>query len=475
MTGIKNYRIFAMALLAITVAGATTSAHEQYTVLFNFGNVAGDAVNPLGVLAQGRQGNLYSTSQSGGAPFWGAVFKITPGGNEKVLYSFCSQTNCADGNTPVSGLTLRPDGHFLGTTPFNGSGIGQGSGTIFDISPTGGLTTLYSFTGGTDGASPQASPILGPDGQFYGVAVSAGGPTGCGTIYRLSAVFTVLHSFDKVHGCSPSSALVLGTDGSFYGTTSAGGTANTGVVFRLTYRPGKATLFSVLANFDSTTGPPIGPLVEGSDGNFYGVTNGIINKTFGSVFKVTSGGVVTILHTLNGTTDGAYPGAGLTLASDGNSYGTARRGGASLAGTLFQITPAGSFSVLHNFDRSGNPPTNTIQHTNGQLYGVTSYGGTGSACSGTVGCGVVYSWDGGLPAFVSTVPDRGTVGSFVEILGQGFTSSTTVSFNGTPATATVVLGTYIKAFVPSGATTGFVTVTTSSGTLTSNKKFIVSP
>jgi uncharacterized repeat protein (TIGR03803 family) len=488
MTRIRNRRRFAIALLAITVASAATS-HAQYSVLYSFGVTGGvDAANPIGAIAQGEDGSLYSTAQIGGAPDWGAAYKVTTAGNERLLYSFCSLTNCADGQTPIGGLTLRPDGHFLGTTEFNVQGIAQGNGTIFDISTIGSLTTVYSFTGGTDGANPTASPILGPDGAFYGVTQDGGGPSGCGTIYRLSAVFAVIHTFDKVHGCNasnnPFGALVLGTDGSFYGTTPSGGTANNGVVYKLTYRPGKSTPFAVLANFDSTYGPPIGALVQGSDGNFYGVTAGIQGKVSGSVFKVTPSGGLTTLHALNGTTDGQYPAAGLTFASDGNFYGTAQGGGAHLSGTLFQITPAGSFSVLYNFAGvvgDGFLPTNTVQRTNGLLYGVTTSGGAHEGlnynCSLNInfGCGVVYSWNGGLPPFVSTVQLMGKVGSSVEILGQGFLSATAVSFNGTPASAKVQSGTSLWATVPAGATTGFVTVTASGGTLTSNRPFIVMP
>ena len=146
-------------------------------------------------------------------------------------------------------------------------------------------------------------------------------------------------------------------------------------------------------------------------------------------------------------------------------------------GTLFQVTPAGSFSVLHTFDFTTGffVAATPFQHTNGLLYGTTVEGGAGTAVPCSFGCGVFYSWDGGLTPFVSTVPFMGAAGHFVGILGQGFTPSTTVSFNGTPATAMVVSGTYLKTTVPAGATTGFITVTTSGGTLTSNRQFVVTP
>jgi uncharacterized repeat protein (TIGR03803 family) len=478
-----NYRILAIALLALGLASASTPAHAQFSLLYSFGQNSGtDAANPLGAIAQGEDGSLYSTAQNGGANDWGAIFKVSTAGKEKVIYSFCALAGCADGDSPSTGLTLRPDGHFHGTVGFSAGFTGPGN--IFDVSETGTLTTLYTLSSSPSGATP-ISPILGPDGQFYGVASSGGNANNCGTIYRLiSNVYTVIHTFDGSHGCSPA-GLVLGTDGSFYGTTTSGGTANAGVVFKLTYVAGKTNAFTVLTNFASPTGPPVGSLVEGNDGNFYGVTAGNQSQEnmFGSVFEVTPAGVLTTLHALTGTMDGAYPAAGLVFGSDGNFYGTAQAGG---GGTLFQVTPTGAFNVLFNFDtdagNDGYLPTNLVQHTNGLLYGVTTSGGSRSGigtynCQLNInsGCGVVYSWNAGLAPFVSSVQLMGAVGSAVEILGQGFTSSTTVSFNGTPASVIVQSGEALSATVPAGATTGSITVTTSTGTLTSNRQFIVTP
>jgi uncharacterized repeat protein (TIGR03803 family) len=478
-----DFQIFAIALLALGLASASTPALAQYSLLYSFGRNSGtDAANPLGPIAQGEDGSLYSTALNGGANDWGAIFKVSTAGKEKVLYSFCSLAECADGDAPSAGLTLRPDGHFHGAVGFSAGFTGPGN--IFDVSETGTLTTLYTLSNSANGATP-LSPILGPDGQFYGVASSGGNANNCGTVYRLiSNVYTVIHTFDGTHGCSPA-GLVLGTDGSFYGTTTSGGTAKAGVVFKLTYVAGKSNVFTVLTNLTSTYGPPVGSLVEGNDGDFYGVTTGnqAQEGMFGSVFQVTPAGVLTTLHALNGSTDGAYPAAGLAFGSDGNFYGTTQVGG---GGTLFQVTPAGGFSVLFNFDTAegndGYVPTNLVQHTNGLFYGVTTSGGSRSGigtynCGLNIdsGCGVFYSWNAGLSPFVSSVQLMGAVESSVEILGQGFDSSTTVSFNGTPASVRVQSGEALSATVPAGATTGSITVTTSTGTLTSNRQFIVTP
>ena len=484
MARIERHVVSALALLVLVFVFGTTHGYAQnYSVLYDFGNRTGDPIWPSGSLAQGTDGALYGISTGGGAIGDGTVFKITPAGQLRTLYSFCSQANCADGAQPQGSLTLRPDGHFLGATSTGGT---SSAGTIFDISETGTLTVLYSFTGGTGGAEPWP-PISGPDGHFYGTTSVGGAPSGCGTIYKITGPgaggFRLLHRFTKTDGCLPEAPLVLGTDGNFYGTTVSGGTSNEGVVFSVT----PAGTVTVLHSFNSNDGfYPYDPLVQGSDGNFYGTTKTSSTGTFGpTVFRITPAGTFTVLYKLNFGSDGSFVHAGLVQATDGNFYGVATQGGSSNncgggCGTLFQITPAGIFSVLYSFDlTTGSDPTDApVQHTSGTLYGGTFSGGTGTdqTCVSFVGsCGVLYSWAASLPAFVNLVPYVGKVGGSIGFLGQGFTSSSSVSFNGTPATATVVSGTYLKATVPSGATTGFVTATTSSGTLTSNKQFIVQP
>jgi uncharacterized repeat protein (TIGR03803 family) len=490
MTQIKSYRVSILVLLILIAISATTSAYAQtFYVLYNFGSHAGDPANPSGIVAQGRDGNLYTTSPYGGAYRYGcgegcgAVFEVSPSGQLRVLYSFCSQANCADGSLPYGGLTLGTDGNFYGTTTYGGlAGCeGVGCGTIFKIAPNGSLTVLYSFTGGADGYHPAPPPIQGTDGNFYGTAFSGGSGSGCGTVYRMttSGAFTTLFQFGGGNGCHPVAPLVLGTDGDFYGTTGFGGDrGGDGVIFKIAPKVG----FTVLYAFDGVHGSrPYAPLVQGSDGNFYGTTVAGGGWSGGVVFQITPTGTLTVLHDFD-PTDGSNTYAGLVQATDGNFYGAAQYGGSSFCfdygcGTLFQVTPAGSYSVLYNFDDiTGSWPTAApLQHTNGLLYGDTPYGGTGVSCSGNSCWGVFYSLDASLPAFVTLLPYSGKVGRAIQILGQGFTSASTVSFNGTPATVRVDSATFLRALVPSGATTGFVTVTTSSGTLTSNRQFVVTP
>ena len=242
---------------------------------------------------------------------------------------------------------------------------------------------------------------------------------------------------------------------------------------------GKLTTLHVFTGFPSDGSLPTGVLVQGADGSFYGTTflGGANNTNKGPVFKISPTGVYKILHSFNDVTgnDGYQPWTGLALGSDGNLYGTAQ-GGAHNAGVLFKITPAGQLTILYNFCSATGcadgffPQTPVMQHTDGKFYGSVESGGV----NGLNG-GVFYSLDMGLKAFVGLVNWTGKVGKSVEVLGQGFTGTTKVTFNGKVATFNVVSDTYLTAVVPAGATTGPVSVVTPSGTLKSNRKFLVTP
>lgn len=477
MTKNRICDLFAVAMLAMTIVATTTVASAQtFSVLYNFGTNSGDPSNPQpsGIVAQGRDGNLYSTTPSGGNLGYGAMFKITPSGTLTVPYSFDSTDP-----SPISRLTLGTDGNFYGATQHGGA---SNVGTVFKVTPSGSLTVLYNFTGGSDGGSPYSPPIQGTDGNFYGTT-SDYNIAGNGSVYKItpSGKFTTLYDFDGTHGCTPVAPLVQGTDGNFYGTAVEGG-AGVGVVFKIT-PSGKLT---VLYNFDNTHGQsPNSPLMQASDGNFYGTTSGGGTQNHGVIFKITAAGKLTVLHNLNGTTDGGSPEAGLAQATDGNFYGTTNLGGSSKncssgCGTIFRISPIKpyAYKVLYNFDSTtgANPQVTLLQHTNGILYGDTESGGTGSGNNGcTVGtCGVFYSVNIGATPFVSLVTTSGKVGSKIGILGQGFSKSSVVKFGGVQATQFKLTGTtFILATVPAGAVDGNVTVTTGATKLTSRQTFIV--
>jgi len=320
-------------------------------------------------------------------------------------------------------------------------------------------------------------------GNFYGTT-SCGGVQTCinggeagGTVYQLTStgLLTTLHQFDCSVGCSSYAPLVQGTDGNFYGTTTQPSSSNFGSIFKVTP---SGTTFKTLKQFDGTDGWfPTAPLIQASDGDFYGTTELGGANGYGVVFKMTPGGKLTVLHSFadNGI-DGYEPVAGLVQATDGNLYGVTEGGGTSTYGTIFSISPKGtgySNPPLYSFDGTTTgliPEVALLQHTNGLLYGLTDGGGP-------FDYGVFYSFDMGLKPFVSLVSTSGAAGSAIGILGQGFSSSSIVKFGGVQASTIVLTGTtLITATVPSGAKTGAVTVKTKgSPTLKSNKKFRVSP
>ncbi len=459
-----------LAVVIIIVAASTTVYAQTYTDLYNLGSNSGDPANPgwIGLFTQGRDGNLYSTATDGGLNAVGAAFKLTPSGT-MTAWSFDS--NGSDSYYPYSGLTLGTDGNFYGTTYAGGS---AGAGTVFKVTASGKITTLYSFGGFN--CCAYAAPIQGLDGNYYGTTSDGGGEV-FGTVYKMtpSGKVTFIYTFGGT--VRYPMALTLGTDGNFYGTFNGGeGTSQYGGVFKIT--PGGK--FTVLYNFTGTPDgqTPKGAIIQASDGNFYGTTAAGGANGFGSIYKMTPAGALTILHSFSEDDGlGIHPLAGLVQATDGKFYGVAASNTSS--GVLFQITSTGKYKVLVNLTNTSgkfpgaNPQVALFQNTNGTLYGDTYGGGTGKLCF----CGVLYSLGMKLDPFVSFVGPlfEGKVGKTIEILGQGFTGTSKVSFHGVAAKFTVVSDTYLTAVVPSAATTGSVIVTTPGGTLTSNKIFRVTP
>ncbi len=474
MTGFRGWNC-ACSVFLLCVATVITSSATTFKTRANFDGGNG-AAPYFGSLVQGTDGNLYGTTAFGGGiqncagSSCGTLFKVTLSGTITTLHDF---DNGIDGGDPEGGLVQGTDGNFYGVTA---SGGASGYGTVIRITPAGRLTTLYSFGNSTDGGNPIGGLVEGTGGTFYGTTSYGGGnPCTCGTVFRVTSAgkLTTLHTFivDGTDGNYPVASLVRGTNGNFYGTTSGGGTNGFGTVFEIT-PSGKLT---ILHSFDGTDGGvPEAGLIQGSDGNFYGTTSGG-HTGFGTVFKITPSGKLTTLHSFEGT-DGANPWAGLIQATDENFYGTTVNGGASNFGTVFKITSNGNFKTLHSFDGTDGATAQggLVQATNGSIYGTTTAGGTSGNCS--YGCGTVYSLSVGLKPFVAIRPASGKEGTKIDILGQGFSSSSVVKFGGTRATTVTRTGTtYITATVPSGALTGPVTVSTGSTKLTSSQTFDVAP
>jgi uncharacterized repeat protein (TIGR03803 family) len=462
-TGAQRAGIILALAFLLTLA---PSAGAQFTPLYNFGTHAGDPAHPNypGFIVQGRDGNLCSTSYDGGTDNAGTVFKITPAGQVTVLYSFDGVT----GAFPSGGLTLGTDGNFYGTTFESGP---LNYGTVFKITANGKLTVLHAFDS-SDGSAPWGAPVEGTDGAYYGTTED-GGTADCGTVYRVTAggTFKTLYNFDGPHGCQPLAPLVLGNDGNFYGTTlvlTGVNNPNLGAIYKIT-PAGAITLVHI---FDGTHGAEAyAPLMQASNGNFYGATVNGGQYGNGIVFEMTSAGVFTDLHDFDPNTEGGEPFSALIEGENGILYGTTVYGGTFNDGTIYSIPlGGGNPDTLYSFDgTSGTAPgAPLMQHTNGTFYGDSAWGGSDDL-------GIFYQFSAGRSPFVRLVATSAKVGKTVEILGQGFTGTTTVSFNGTPATFHVASKTYLTAIVPNGATSGFIKVTTPGGILESNQVFRVIP
>jgi uncharacterized repeat protein (TIGR03803 family) len=484
------------AISLLCAATAIAAGAQTFTSLASFGGSNG--TEPAASLVQGLDGYFYGTTYYGGTRFgsgYGAVFGITGGGELTLVYGFCAHKHCADGGESSAGLILGEGGNFYGTTRYGGAYLG---GTVFRITPGGKLSTLYSFCAQpncTDGALPFAGLVQASDGNFYGTTYSGGPnvfcgnpPVGCGTVFKMTSngALTTLYNFcsqtDCADGASPHAGLIQATDGDLYGITASGGTYGEGSIFRINPAGKLTTLYSFCTQPGCTDGSiPFAGLIQASDGNFYGTTSQGGNLACfapygcGTVFKITPSGALTTLHAFGSqTADGVFPYAGLIQASDGNFYGTTYQGGANAQGAIFEITSGGTLTTLYSFCSVGDcddgqwPFAGLVQASNGSFYGTAAVGGAYND-------GTVFSLNMGLGPFVTFVRASGKVGQTGDILGQGFTGTTSVSLNGIPASFTVVSDTFIKATVPAGATTGYVTVTTPSGPLTSNVPFHVIP
>jgi uncharacterized repeat protein (TIGR03803 family) len=458
---------------------------QTFDTLYRFGGADGEG--PEGTLVQGTDGNFYGTTLEGGGNNIGTLFKITPAGTLTVVHSFCeSFYPCPDGAYPHAGVVQAANGDFYGTAQVGGL-VDTNFGIVFQITPAGTLTTLFMFDGG-DGLAPHAPLVQAADGDFYGTTEASGANNAGGTVFQITptGTLTTLYSFCSQIGCTdgemPFAGLLQGPDGVFYGTTYQGGAHNSGTVFKITPAGRLTTLYSFCSHSGCTDGAlPYAGLVEDADGNFYGTTYQGGTSNSGTVFKITSTGRLTTLYSFcsqSGCTDGAFPYAGLVYATDGNFYGATYQGGANNSGTLFKITPNRTLTTLYSFCSQSKcvdgefPYGGLVQGTDGNFYG-TTYGGVNCGRSG--GCGTIFRLSVGLRPFVKTMPHAGKVGAAISILGTDLSATTSVSFNGTPAVFDVTSATEITTAVPVGATTGIIQVATAAGTLSSGGPFLVMP
>jgi uncharacterized repeat protein (TIGR03803 family) len=389
-------------------------------VLHNFNGK--DGYEPKAGLIFDPSGNLYGTTIFGGTSFeeggaygYGTVFELRPkaggGWAEKVLYSFCSLTNCIDGDYP-SGLIFDTSGNLYGTTSEGGA---YGGGTVFELTPkaAGGWAekVLYSFNANsTDGYGSLAGLVFDASGNIYGTTYF-GGASGNGTVFELMPkadsgwVEKVLYSFNGgTDGNGVNAGLIIDALGNLYGTTSEGGTHYAGTVFRLTHKADGRWTEKILHNFGYYNGKdgstPNGSLILDARGNLYGTTYFGGDRICdgygcGAVFELTpkAGGswTETVLHNFNANgKDGYYPQANLIFDASGNLYSTTYEGGGYICGyytcgTAFELTPkaGGGWTekVLHRFCSPATcgdgifPLSGLIFDASGNLYGTTAAGG----------------------------------------------------------------------------------------------------
>jgi uncharacterized repeat protein (TIGR03803 family) len=352
----------ALAIMLVPAVLATGSAQAQtysYKVLYSFtGTPDGAYPGWYGAGATlDSKGNLYGTTPAGGANNNGTIFKVDTKGKETVLYSFTGGT---DGSSPNAGLVRDAQGNLYGTAAGGG---GNGAGTVFKLDTAGNLTVLHIFASqAPDGLWPSAGLVADTAGNLYGTTTMGG--TNYGVVFKVdtAGTFTVLHSFANTpDGANPNAGLALDAQGNLYGMTTTGGAFVSGTVFKVDPATGQETvLYSFCPQPGCTdgVGPYAVPVLD-AQGNLYGTTSGGGALGWGTVFKLDTTGSETVLYSFAGAPDGDGSYAGLVMDAKGNLYGTTPSGGNSgcgvwqWCGTVFKVDTTGSETVLRRFTGTG--------------------------------------------------------------------------------------------------------------------------
>jgi uncharacterized repeat protein (TIGR03803 family) len=381
-----------MALAALA-PGATA---QEFTVLQSFEYVNGD--RPLTPPIFASDGNLYGATLQGGVADLGVIYRLTPQNELSKLHTFCALPYCGDGESPEFGPIQGKDGNLYGTT--SNGGIDD-LGVVYKLTLAGTLTVLHDFAGGEEGWYP-TSLVEDGAGGFYGTTLENGAHQ-FGTIFHLSGSgqgkLTTLYSFcDRQPDCINAYSntgqpvpLVRGSDGNIYGITATGGVSyylcaagGCGTVFKITPKGEFSIVYNFCSLSDCADGGQPTWLIQGFDGNFYGTTGLAGSGGGGTVFQLTSAGVLNTLHSFTSALNGAsgYAPNGLIQAASGTLYGVTSLGGNDQdgphrgCGTVFSVTTTGDFASLHSFDFSdGYLPAGLAQTSNNTLAGTTSYGG----------------------------------------------------------------------------------------------------
>jgi len=356
-------------------------AQAGETVLHSF-NPYRQGAYPQANVCLGPGNKLYGTASGGGPSGAGVVYRVNNANNGAVLHSF---TGAADGGTPYSSVLCNSAGNLYGTTLFGGS---SGAGVVYRVDGSGHQSVLYSFTGDNDGGNPFAGVIQDSSGNLYGTT-AGGGSAGSGVVFKLDTKGheTVLYTFTGGSDGGFPNGVIRDSTGNLFGTTGGGGASSAGVVFKLDTTGHESVLYSFTDGNDG--GYPNAGVVLDSAGNLYGTTTGGGTGGGGVVFKLNTAGQETPLYSFTNGTDGGYPYAGVILDSAGNLYGTTLYGGSAFVGVVYKVDPTGHETVLYSFTGKADgayPAAGVVSDSAGNLYGAASGGGP-------AGAGAVFKLD----------------------------------------------------------------------------------
>jgi uncharacterized repeat protein (TIGR03803 family) len=391
MSSPKNTSFAAICVtfaLVLAVTAVPRVQGQTFSVLYSFtgGN---DGANPLSGFLIDLAGNLYGTTDNGGSYGYGVVFKLSPTGQETILHTFTGGT---DGAYPQGRLVRDAQGNVYGTT--NGGGASN-AGTVFKVNSKGQETVLYSFAGNSDGANPVAGLTLDKVGNLYGTT-TVGGASENGTVFELVAgtggawTEKLLYSFGpSPDGADPVAGLTFDSSGNLYGTTAAGGTYGYGTVYQLT-PSGTAWTENILHHFElgNDGGVPYAGLVYYANG-FYGAATdgGPSNGGGGTIFELKENAGVWKFEVIYGLPGWGISGSfrNILVASGTKIYATTHCDGANNSGTVYELTRVNgiwTYNSLYVFTGGTDGLysfSNLVNDKAGNLYGTTNLGGNNDA------------------------------------------------------------------------------------------------
>jgi uncharacterized repeat protein (TIGR03803 family) len=356
-----------------TAAFAPAARAAQYQVLHHFNGSDGSYAN--GDLQLDSAGNLYGTTYLGGSFNHGAIFKLTRSGQFSLPYSF---SGGSDGAEPDAGLTLdRATGDFYGTTSLGGA---HNAGVIFKLTSAGAFSVLHDFNPDTEGDNADGALTFDRQGNLYGTTYQ-GGPNTIGAVFELAAdgEFHVLHAFGGVgskDGGEPVGRLAR-HGANLFGVTTIGGDGSGSTIFKVT----PDGTFTVLYSPFSGEGFG-GGVARDKSGNIYGAYED-------EIYVLSRKGAFSPLYSFTGGADGLFPTGDMLLTKKGVLYGATARGGPDGDnGTIYRLDFKGNFTLLHGFagapDDGTEPSGGLVRGPEGTLYGTTIYGGA-------YGDGVIFS------------------------------------------------------------------------------------